>query len=103
MSKLVWLQRCQAGKLLDVRCLTLGRARILFLPGEQFIEYQLAARAERPDLFVSVAAYGDYAPDYICTAIAYKEGGYESGQASGITAEAEDVLMAAIRKLLNDK
>jgi hypothetical protein len=103
MSKLVWLQRSQAGKLLDVRCLKLGHSRILFLPGEVFVEYQLAAKAMRPDLFVALAAYGDYAPAYICTAIAYKEGGYESGQASAVTPEAEGILMTAIRKLMIDK
>ena len=54
----------------------------------------------RPDLFVTMAGYGDYAPEYICTAIAYKEGGYESGQASGVTDEAEGILMTAMRKLL---
>lgn len=103
MPKYVWLQRCQSGKQLDVRCLGVGRARILFLPGEPFVEYQLAAKAMRPDLFVAVAAYGDYAPGYICTAKAYQEGGYESGQASGVTAEAEDVVMNTLRKLLNGK
>lgn len=103
MSKLVWLQRCKAGKRLDVRCLTLGKARIVFLPGEPFVEYQLAAKAMRTDLFVAVAGYGDYAPGYICTAIAYKQGGYEAGPASGVTAEVEDVLMSAIRKLLQEK
>ena len=103
MSKLIWLRRCQAGKQLDIRCLTLGKARILFLPGEPFIEYQLAAKAARPDLFVAMAAYGDYAPGYLCTAIAYKEGGYESGPASGVTAEVEGVLMATIHKLLHVK
>ena len=103
MSKLVWLQRCKAGKQLDVRCLTLGKARIVFLPGEPFVEYQLAAKAMRTDLFVAVAGYGDYAPGYICTAIAYKQGGYEAGPASGVTAEVEGVLMSAIRKLLQGK
>jgi len=86
-----------------VRCLKMGRARILFMPGELFVEYQLAAKALRPDLFVAMAAYGEYAPGYICTAIAYKEGGYESGQASDVTADAEGILMPLIRKLLNDK
>jgi hypothetical protein len=103
ISKLVWLNRCKEGKLLDVRCLSLGSARIVFLPGEPFIEFQLAAKAARPDLFVAVAGYGDYAPGYICTAVAYKEGGYESGQASGVTPEAEGILMRAIRKFLQDK
>ena len=103
MSKLVLLRRSQKGKQLDIRCLTLGRARILFLPGEPFIEYQLGAKAARSDLFVAMAGYGDYAPGYICTAIAYKEGGYESSQASGVTPEAEGILMTAIRKLLHAK
>ena len=103
VSKLALLRRHQAGKRIDLECLALGRARILFLPGEPFIEYQLGAKAARPDLFVAVAGYGDYAPGYICTAIAYKEGGYESGQASGVKPEVENMLMTAIRKLLNKK
>ena len=100
LSKLVFVRRSQAGKQLDVRCLRLGRARILFAPGELFVEFQLAAKAIRPDLFIAMAAYGDYAPGYICTAVAYKEGGYEPGVASGVTADAEVVVMTAIRKLL---
>jgi len=100
-SKLAWLRRCQAGHKVEVSCLSLGRARILHLPGESFVEYQLAAKAARPDLFVAVAAYGDYAPWYIGTATAYEQGGYEtSPSASNVAPEVEGVLMAAIRKLL---
>src|SRR5262249_10887466 len=73
-SKLAWLRRCQAGRKLEVGCLRVGRARVLHLPGEAFVEYQLAAKAARPELFVAVAAYGDYAPWYIGTAIAYEQG-----------------------------
>ena len=75
LSKLVFANRTKAGKQLDIKCLKLGSARILFAPGELFIEYQLAAKSIRPDLFVAMAAYGDYAPGYICTAAAYHEGG----------------------------
>ncbi len=100
ISRLVFSKRVLAGKQPDIRCLSLGPARILFTPGELFIEYQLAAKAMRPDLFVALAAYGDYGPGYICTSVAYKEGGYESGIASGVTAEAEPIMMKAIRKLL---
>jgi len=101
MTKLAWVRRLKAGKKIDVSCLSLGRARILHLPGELFVEYQLAAKAERPDLFVAMAAYGDYGPGYIGTAKAYQEGGYEAEQASAVTAETEKVLMTAIRKLLH--
>jgi hypothetical protein len=100
-SRLAWLRRCQAGHRVEVACLTLGRARILHLPGELFVEYQLAAKAERPDLFVAMAAYGDYAPWYIGTAIAYDQGGYEtSPPASNVAPGAEEVLMDAMKKLL---
>ena len=102
-SRLAWLRRCQSGRRLDVACLKLGRARVLHLPGELFVEYQLAARAQRPDLFVAMAAYGDYAPWYIGTAIAYEQGGYETEpRSSNVAPEVEGVLMGAIRKLLKD-
>jgi hypothetical protein len=103
-SRLAWLRRCQDGKKIDVTCLGLGRARILHLPGELFVEYQLAAKAARPDLFVALAAYGDYAPWYIGTAIAYEQGGYEtSPTSSNVAPEVEQVLMGAIQKLLSTR
>jgi hypothetical protein len=102
-AKLAWLRRCQAGHQIDVACLRLGHARILHLPGELFVEYQLAAKAERKDLFVAMAAYGDYAPGYIGTAIAYDQGGYEtSPSSSNVAPEVEGVLLGAIRKLLHN-
>ena len=39
-----------------------GTVRMLHTPGELFVEYQLAAKAMRPDLHVAMAAYGDYGP-----------------------------------------
>jgi hypothetical protein len=102
-SRLAWLRRCQAGHKLDVTCLKLGRARILHMPGELFVEYQLAAKAQRPDLFVAMAAYGDCAPWYVGTAIAYEQGGYETEpRSSNVAPEVEAVLVDAIRKLLRD-
>jgi hypothetical protein len=98
--KVAFLERCQAGRKIDISCLKIGKARILHMPGELFVEFQLAAKNERPDLFVAMAAYGDCGMGYIGTAIAYSQGGYEAGQASGVTSEAEEVLMSAIKKLL---
>jgi hypothetical protein len=100
-SELVWLRRCHTGDKIDVSCLHLGKARVLHLPGELFVEYQLAAQQLRPDLLVATAAYGDYAPGYIGTEIAYSEGGYETGpKASLVAPSVERVLMDAIRRLL---
>ena len=101
ISKMVWYQRCQSGRKIDLYCLSLGRARILHMPGELFVEYQLAAKADRPDLFVAMAAYGDYGPEYICTDMAYEEGGYEASTASGVSAGSEKILMEAMKTLLN--
>ncbi len=101
--KMAWLKRCEAGKQIDVACLKLKNARILYLPGELFVEYQLAAKAEQPNLFIAMAAYGDLGPGYIGTAIAYEKGGYEVSEgASNVAPEVEVVLMKAIRDLLYD-
>jgi hypothetical protein len=100
-TKLAWVKRFADGRKLELSCLTLGKARILNMPGELFVEYQLAAKAMRPDLFVAMAAYGDYATAYIGTAAAYEEGGYEtSPEASNVGPDAEPLLMTAMKKLL---
>jgi hypothetical protein len=100
-TELVWLRRCHARDKIDVSCLRLGKARILHLPGELFVEYQLAAQQLRPDLFVATAAYGDYAPGYIGTEVAYSQGGYETGpKASLVAPSVEYILMDAIKRLL---
>jgi hypothetical protein len=96
--QLAWLKRRDTP--IEVNCLDFGNGVInLFLPGEAFIEYQLAAQKMRPDDVVNVAAYGDDGPGYIPTAKGYLEGGYEPTVAlSGPDSEA--ILLKAMRKLL---
>jgi len=98
-SKGTLWQRYKEGKKFDLQCLALNNARILFMPGELFVEYQLAAKKMRPDLFIAMAAYGDLGPGYIPTAEAFAQGGYEE-TVSNVTPGAEAVLMKAISKLL---
>lgn len=101
VENLAWFLRCQAGHKVDLGCLSVGPARVLFMPGELFVEYQLAAKGMRPDLRVAMAAYGDYGPGYIGTAAAYAEGGYETNpRSSQVAPEIEAVLMNGMRKLL---
>ncbi|MEN8204172.1 MAG: hypothetical protein ABFS28_16355 [Bacteroidota bacterium] len=102
MGRLAWYKRRQEGKSIQLSCLSAGEARVLFMPGELFVEYQLAAKAMRPDLFVSMAAYGDYGPSYIGTEEAYDQGGYEIN-VSIVTAESENILMDALHSLLHHK
>jgi len=101
-SKMAWMARSKEGNRIFVSCLGLGRARVLHMPGELFVEYQLAAKAARPDLFVAMAAYGDYGMGYIGTTIAYEQGGYETGpNASLVNPKTEAILMSAINVLLD--
>lgn len=53
---LVWLRRFKAGDETEISCLRIGNARIMHMPGELFVEYQLAAQKMRPALFVAMAA-----------------------------------------------
>lgn len=101
-SKLAWLERCRAGFKTDVSCLSAGKTRILHLPGELFVEYQLAAKAKRKDLFVAMAAYADNGMGYIGTSSAYREGGYETSEASYVAPDTEAILMDAINRLLSN-
>lgn len=98
---LAWLMRCRNGHKIELGCLKVGKVRILHMPGELFVEYQLAAKAMRSDLQVAMAAYGDYGPGYIGTEIGYGQGGYETSQrASKVDKSVEGVLMNGMRVLL---
>ncbi len=100
-DQLAWLERCHAGHAIDLACLQVGSTRVLHMPGELFVEYQLLAKAMRPSLHVAMAAYGDYGPGYIGTTVAYSEGGYETGpNASNVAPQVEDVLNEAMNELL---
>lgn len=95
--QLAWLARAETP--IEVNYLDFGSVAGLFLPGEAFVEYQLAAQKLRPDGAVCVAAYGDDGPGYIPTAKAYLEGGYEPTVALA-GPDSEDILSKAVRRLL---
>jgi hypothetical protein len=117
--RLAWLRRVERGVPLELSRLRLnasivgqparGRSEdtrdqahpisILHLPGEMFIEYQLRARAMRPDEPVVVAAYGDDGPWYVPTKAEYPAGGYEVSVAF-CSEEIDELITAAIRRLL---
>jgi hypothetical protein len=94
--QLAWLKR--RDRPIDFTCLDLGKALVLHLPGEPFVEYQLKAQELRPDEFVCVAGYGDDGPGYIPTDKAFLEGGYEPTVA--LAAPSEALMVKTIGKLL---
>jgi len=99
--EIAYRERVRAAKHIDLTRLRLGPIQFLHMPGELFVEYQLAAQDMAPDTFVCVAAYGDYGTGYIGTAAAYEEGGYETQlYISRTSPAAEEVLMTAMEKLV---
>jgi hypothetical protein len=100
---LSWRERSDAaGQALDIPALDFGVAQIVLLPGEPFVEYQLAAQKLRPDSFVVVLGYGDYGPVYLPTDIAFGEGGYEPGDWSFVAPGAEASLLKGLATALEE-
>jgi len=83
----------------ELSALEIGGVRILHLPGECSIEYQLFAQQLQPDQFVAVAAYADCGCAYLCLEKHFAEGGYEPG-ASHVIPSSEKNIRAAIQKLI---
>jgi len=100
-EKLAWYQRWKEGANIRVSAVRLGKVWLLNLPGELFVEYQLKAQQMKPGEEVCTAAYEEYGPGYIGTAIAYTQGGYETSDLnSGVAPKVEAVLTKAIKKVL---
>lgn len=100
---LIYMERTREGKTIDITCLTIGPAQVVHMPGELFVEYQLAAQKMAPEGFVCMAAYGDQGPGYIGTEISYPQGGYETGRVSRTAPEVEAVLMKTLQDLVAGK
>jgi hypothetical protein len=97
---LAWIERVQARRPVELSCLSVGRVKILHLPGEPFVQYQLAAQQMRPDRFVCVAGYGDCGMGYIGgDRIFTDRGGYE--QTYSFAGPSEKLLLKTIKSLLN--
>jgi hypothetical protein len=96
---LAWYERLKVRPAVDLTLYSLGPVRILHLPGEAFVQYQLYAQSLQPDQILAVAAYGELGTGYICTDHAPQEGGYEPTN-SFVGAPSEVLLKDAIRELL---
>lgn len=97
--RLAWAERMALGKKTVVSSLRIGKTWLLNLPGEAFVEYQLAAQRIRPQDRVCTAAYEEYSPRYIGMKNSYSEGGFEMTQ-SFVSPEVEEILMNAIKEVL---
>lgn len=71
---LSWRKRADAGHKIDVPCLDFGPAQIVQMPGEAYVEYQLAAQELRRDSLVMTLGYGECATGYVPTEKHFEEG-----------------------------
>lgn len=103
IGSLAWLERVYKIPEVQISALHIGKIRILHLPGEPFVEYQLMAQKSFPDLKICTAAYGEYGMGYIGTEAAYDQGGYETSKmASNVSPETERILTKAIKTVLQN-
>ena len=78
-----------------------NHVRLLHLPGESFVEYQLFAQQQAPNDFVATASYGDGGPGYIPLEHSFEEGGYEPTQAYAAPGS-EKLMKDTIAELLKE-
>lgn len=97
---LSWRRRADAGQRIELPCLDFGVAQWLVLPGESYVEFQLAAQAMRPDSFVLVAAYGEGATGYIPTDRHIAEGDGNLSDWCWVAPGSEARLLEGIRRVL---
>jgi len=96
-SGLAFVRRLASGRSLDVPAFDFGPSVLVALPGEPFVEYQLAAQHMSEDKAVIVAGYGDCGLGYLCTDASHGEGGYEP-TATFLQTGAESLVMEALRQ-----
>jgi hypothetical protein len=97
------MRHVAAGTPVQFTSLHLGdHVRLLHLPGEAFVEYQLFAQQQAPGSFVATASYGDGGPGYIPLEKSFAEGGYEPTQAYA-TPQSERQMKDAIIDLLRGR
>lgn len=75
--QLGYLKRLEAKIPITISHLRVNDSGLLHLPGEAFVQYQLAAAELFPGTFLATAAYGDGGPWYIPVEEEFPHGGYE--------------------------
>jgi hypothetical protein len=96
---LAWLRRLEQKIPVVLSALHVNGVRLLHLPGECFVEYQLRAQQMQPSLFVATAAYGDGGTWYVPVKEEYPNGGYEPSVAFS-DPEIDDLLTQGMRQIL---
>jgi hypothetical protein len=98
---LSWRRRNDAGRPILIPAIDFGGAQLILLPGEAYVEYQLAAQQTQPDSFVCVAGYGDGATGYIPTDKHFVEGDSNLTDWCWVAPGSEQKMLNAIREVVS--
>ena len=88
------------GQPVDVPVVDFGVAQMLLLPGESYVEFQLAAQKMRPNFFVWVAGYGEGGTGYIPTEKHWEEKDANLGDWCWVHSGAEKLMIRAMDEVL---
>lgn len=91
-------KRFDAGQRIDLPVLDLGAAQLVLLPGESYVEFQLAAQKMRPNSFVMTLGYGECATGYVPPDSAWAENDGNLNPWCWVARGADKVLLDAMRK-----
>jgi len=97
---LSWRERADSGHRVELPAVDFGPVQWLVLPGETYVEFQLAAQRLRPDQTIIVAGYGEGATGYIPTDQHIKEGDPNLGDWCWVAPGSEARLLAGIAEAL---
>ena len=97
---LSWRKRADAGATIDVPAVAFGKAHLVLLPAEIYIEHQSLAQKTRPDSFVVVMGYGEGAPGYIPTEQHWKERDGNLSDWNWVAPGAEERIGTVLKKVL---
>ena len=97
---LSWRKRADAGHSIDLPVLDLGKAQLLLLPGESYVEFQLMAQKLRPDSFVMTMGYGECATGYVPIEKGFAEGDTNLNDWCWVAPGSEQRVAAALRAAL---
>ena len=97
---LSWYERVKSGHQVDLPMIDLGGARLLLLPAESYVEYQLFAESLKPDEFVMVMGYGECGPGYIPIERAWKERDSNLHDWTWVGPGSQPIMEKAIREVM---
>jgi hypothetical protein len=100
---LSWRKRADSGHRVQIPAIDFGPAQLVVLPGECYVEFQLAAQRLRPDSFVCAAGYGEAACGYVPTDGHIAEGDSNLRDWSWVSPGSETRLLEAISDALSVK